>query len=122
MTVWFTLGGSLVAVLALAWLAHAMRLGGDARITDEQAARTIADYHDFEAADVVVDRAGMGALASDAAGGFLLIRRHGAHFLGERLSPPLKARLDQRFLTLGGTVLDLGEDAPVWAARLRSLA
>jgi len=119
---WAVLGGSLVAVLALGWLAHAMRLGGDARIADEAAARMIADHHHFDAADVVVDRAGMGALASDAAGGFLLIRRHGAHFVGERLVPPLKARLDKRFLTLNRTVLDLGDAAPVWAARLRSVA
>lgn len=120
--IWITLGGSLAAVLALAWLARAMRLGGDARIADEDAARTIARHHLFDAADVIVDRAGMGALASDAAGGFLLIRRHGAHFVAERLTAPLMARLDQRFLTLGQTILDLGEAAPVWAARLRTLA
>jgi hypothetical protein len=116
------LAGSLVAVLALAWLAHRLRLGGDARIAGDDVARTIAEQHQFDVADVIVDRAGMGALASDAAGGFLLIRRHGAHFVAERLAPPLAARLDQRFLTLGQTVLDLGEAAPVWAARLRSLA
>jgi hypothetical protein len=119
---WALLAGSLAAVLALGWLAHALRLGGDARIGDEAAARTIAAQHHFDAADVIVDRAGTGALARDGTGGFLLIRRHGAHFVAERLEVPLKARLDQRFLMLGKTVLDLGDAAPVWAARLRTLA
>jgi hypothetical protein len=118
---WLVLAGSLVAVLGLGWLSHAMRLGGDARIGDEDAARLIAKENHFDAADVIVDRAGIGALAKDGAGGFLLIRRHGAHFVAERLQAPLMARLDQRFLTLGKTVLDLGEAAPVWAARLRTL-
>ncbi len=119
---WAMLAGSLAAVLALAWLAHAMGLGGDARLADVEAARAVAgDYH-FDPAEIIVDRAGFGALASDKAGGFMLIRRHGAHFIGERLAPPLQARLDQRFLTLDRTVLDLGEAAPVWAARLRTLA
>lgn len=119
---WAMLAGSLAAVLALGWLAHAMKLGGDARLADADAARTVAGHYHFEPAELIVDRAGVAALASDNAGGFMLIRRHGAHFIGERLAPPLKARLDQRFLTLGHTVLDLGEDAPVWAARLRTLA
>ncbi len=117
-----TLGGSLVAVLALAWLARALELGGDARIAGEAQAREIALNHHFESRAIAIDRAGISALARDDDGGFLLIRRHGAHFTGERLAPPLKARLDQRFLTINGTVLDLGDDAPVWAAQLRAVA
>ncbi len=113
---------SLVAVLALAWVARLLGLGGDARITDAAAARALAHVYRFDAADVIVDRAGLAAIARDADDRFLLIRRHGAHFVGERLSAPLAARLDQRFLTLGKTVLDLGDAAPVWAASLRRLA
>ena len=118
---WVVPLASLVAVLAMAGLCRLLDLGGDARIADEQMARSLARDFLFEPEEVIVDRAGIAALARDAAGQLLLIRRHGAHFMGERLAAPLKARLDQRFLTLGSTVLDLGEAAPVWAASLRRL-
>jgi hypothetical protein len=119
---WALLGGSLVAVLALALTARLLGLGGDARLSDESAVRSVTEAYHFEPQEIALDRAGFSALARDAAGGFMLVRRHGAHFIGERLSPPLSARLDQRFLTIGRTVLDLGEAAPVWAANLRRLA
>ncbi len=119
---WMVLLGSLAAVLALAGAARWLELGGDARIADAEAARALAREHRFEPQDVIVDRAGVAALARDAQGRFLLLRRHGAHFVGEPLRTPLSARLDQRFLTLGKTVLDLGDEAPAWAASLRRLA
>jgi len=115
------LAGSLAAVLALAAAAKLLGLGGDVRIADRDAALALAADNGFEATDIVIDRAGMGALARDATGRFLLLRRHGVHFVGQQLRAPLHARLDQRFLTLGKTTLDLGEDAAVWAASLRRL-
>ena len=35
-------GGSLLAILALAWLAHRLGLGGDTRIRDEAHLRELA--------------------------------------------------------------------------------
>lgn len=116
------LTASLVAILALAGIAKWLGLGGDTRLADEAAAADIARAYHFEPEALVLDRAGLAALARDGRGGYMLIRRHGAHFLGERLVPPLDARLNQRFLTLGRTVLDLGAAAPVWAADLRRMA
>ncbi len=119
---WIVAGGSLAAVLLLAAMARLLKLGGDPRIADTDAALELARQAQFEPTDIVIDRAGVGALAQDAQGRFLLIRRHGAHFVGEPLSSTASGRLDQRFLVLGKTVLDLGDAAPIWAARLRTLA
>ncbi|MCL4671626.1 MAG: hypothetical protein KJZ64_01535 [Sphingomonadaceae bacterium] len=123
-------GGSLLAILALAWLAHRLGLGGDTRIADEAHARALADEAmcGFEAVDVVIDRAGMGALLRDAHGRVLLLRRHGTHFASRLLDSYAHARLDRNFLTLatadkrfGSVTLDLGQKAPEWAASLRRL-
>ncbi len=116
------LGGSLIAVLALAGVARWLGLGGDVRIADRDHALRIANDNGFDAEDIVVDRAGIAALGRDAGGRYFLLRRHGVHFIGHRLAAPLDARLDQRFLTIGKTTLDLGESASVWAASLRRMA
>ena len=78
------LGGSIAAILLLAWTAKRMGLGGDIRIRDEDHARRLAEEAicGFEPTDIVLDRAGMGALMKDASGRHLLIRRHGAQFAG----------------------------------------
>lgn len=124
------LGGSFVAILGLAWLASLLKLGGDLRIRDEDHARELANetVYGFEAIDVVLDRAGMGALLKDAQGRQMLIRRHGAGFVGRLLDRRIEARLDQNFLTIGtgertfGSItLNLGDAAQYWAAGLRHL-
>jgi hypothetical protein len=119
------LAGSLAAVLLLAWFAKAMGLGGDVRL-GHNAARRIAEDEGFMPVDVITDRAGMAAIARDAGGRHMLIRRHGVNFVTRILRPPLDARLDQKFLTIGtgepmfGRItLDLGDAASVWAAGLR---
>ena len=125
------LGGSIAAILLLAWTAKRMGLGGDIRIRDEDHARRLADEAicGFEPTDIVLDRAGIGALMKDAAGRHLLIRRHGAQFAGRLLDGHSDSRLDQNFLTIGtgekafGKVtLNLGAEAQSWAAGLRHLA
>ncbi|MBF9150441.1 hypothetical protein I2488_05460 [Novosphingobium sp. 1Y9A] len=122
--------GSLLAILLLAWLAGRMRLGGDPRIHGTDEARALAEdaVCGFDAQDVVVDRAGYGALARDVRGRVLLIRQHGSHFATRQLTSHAGVRLDGRFLTIAtddrrfGTVtLDLGDQAQVWAASLRRL-
>jgi hypothetical protein len=124
------LGGSIIAILFLAWLARRMKLGGDIRIRDEAHARQLADEAvcGFDPVDIIIDRAGMGALMKDAQGRHLLIRRHGAQFAGRLLDGHAKSRLDQNFLTIGtgektfGKItLNLGAEAQYWAAGLRHM-
>ncbi|HEU4821345.1 MAG TPA: hypothetical protein VFS87_09330 [Qipengyuania sp.] len=122
------LGGSLVAILMLAWIAHRLRLGGDARIRSEEDARVLAGeaIHGFDPVEIAIDKAGMGALCRDAQGRVLLLRRHGSHFASRLLDSHAHARLDQGFLTLatsdrtfGSVTFDLGNQAQAWAASLR---
>lgn len=124
---WALLAGSLIAVLLLAGAAKAMGLGGDVRL-DHDAARRIAEHEGFMPVDVITDRAGIAAIARDAEGQHMLIRRHGVNFVTRMLRHPLDARLDQKLLTLGtgepafGRItLDLGDQAPIWAAGLRQV-
>ncbi len=123
-------GASLLAILALALLARWLGLGGDVRIQGEAQARALAQeaIPGFEAIAVALDRAGIGAILKDAEGRQLLLRRHGAHFVGRMLDTAVEARLDQNFLTLGtgekffGKItLNLGDKAQYWAAGLRHL-
>jgi hypothetical protein len=124
------LGGSIIAILFLAWLAKRMGLGGDVRIRDEDHAKALAEEAvcGFEPVDIILDRARVGALLKDASGRHLLIRRHGVKFAGRLLDGHAKSRLDQNFLTIGtgeksfGKVtLNLGPDAQYWAAGLRHM-
>ena len=124
------LAASLAAILFLAWLARWIGLGGDVRIRDEDHARALAAEVEcgFEAVDVGLDKARIGALLKDANGRQMLLRRHGVKFVGRLLDGNVQARLDQDFLTIGsgeasfGSVtLNLGSKAQVWAAGLRHL-
>ena len=124
------LGGSILAILALWWLAIKLGLGGDVRIRDEGHARQLAEdaVYGFIPAELVIDRAGMGALLRDAAGRVMLLRRHGGKFAARLLDSHSFARLDRNFLTVangekrfGDFTLDLGEQAPIWASSQRRL-
>lgn len=124
---WALLAGSLAAVLLLAWSANVMGLGGDVRLTRDVALR-ITDEADFQPVDLIIDRTGIAAIARDAGGQHMLIRRHGVNFVTRMLHQPLDARLDQKLLTLGtgerafGRItLDLGDQAAVWAAGMRAI-
>jgi hypothetical protein len=123
-------GASLLAILALAWLARRMDLGADVRIRDEDEARQLAAEAlcGFEAEDLALDRAGIGALLRDRMGRVMLLKRHGAHFAARLLDSHSHARLDRNFLTIGSgestfgkVTLDLGDKAQVWASSLRRL-
>jgi hypothetical protein len=117
---WILLVGSLLAIFALAGIAHWLDLGGDARIDRIEAVR-LAEEQGFAVADVALDRAGLAALVRDDDDNFMLVRRHGAHFVVQPVRDSSAARLDQRFLSLGKVTLDLGNQASVWAASLRRL-
>jgi hypothetical protein len=123
-------GGSLIAILALAWLARRLELGGDTRIRDEAHLRDLAEeaLYAFDPVDIAIDRAGVGALARDRQGRVMLLRRHGSHFVSRLLDNHLHVRLDRNLLEVGtgekrfGKVtLDLGDQAPAWAASQRRL-
>ena len=123
-------GGTLAAILALAGLSHWLRLGHDLRLRDADHAKALANeaVYGFTATDVALDRAGIGALLRDAQGRQMLLRRHGAMWVGRLLDGKVEARLDREFLTIGtgertfGSItLQLGEAAQVWAAGLRRL-
>lgn len=126
----YELGGSVIAILFLAWLARRWQLGGDVRIADEAHARALADdaHCGFDPVDVVIDKAGIAALLKDAQGRHMLIRRHGAQFAARLLDRHSESRLDQNFLTIGtgessfGRItLNLGNEAQFWASGLRHL-
>jgi hypothetical protein len=117
-------------VLAIYGLARLLRLGGDVRIADADHAARLADaaFPGFAAEDITLDRARIGALVRDRGGRVLLIRRHGARFVGRELTSHGGIRLDRHTLTLetgdrrfGTLTLDLGADAQIWAASLRRL-
>lgn len=124
------IGGSLLAILALAFMAWKLKLGGDFRIRDEHEARALADEAicGFDPVEIAIDRAGYAALLRDGEGRVLLLRRHGAHFAGRLLDGHTQSRLDRNFLTVGTSdrrfgevTLDLGPQAQAWAASLRRL-
>jgi hypothetical protein len=124
------LAGSVAAILFIAWFARFLRLGGDVRIRSEEQAREIADETccGFDPVEIAIDKAGIAALLRDANGRHLLVRRHGVQWAGRLLDRHNESRLDQNFLTVGtgektfGSVtLNLGSQAPHWAAGLRNL-
>lgn len=122
--------GSLAAILILAWLARRLGLGGDPRLRDPEEAKRLAGEAlcGFEAQDVVLDRAGIGALLRDSAGRMLLLRRHGVHWVARLLDSHAGVRLDRGFMTIatgdksfGAITLDLGDQAQAWAGSLRRI-
>lgn len=96
---WAQLGGSLVAILALAGVARLLKLG-EARISDAAKAREIAEdmLAGFESRTAIVGTDGKAALvlgtfgrgAPGAPGGAIaVLKRHGAKVAARRLLPPL---------------------------------
>ncbi|BEU99013.1 hypothetical protein [Novosphingobium olei] len=121
---------SLAAILAIWWIARAMKLGGDVRLRDEGHARELAEEAicGFGPVEVALDRARIGALVRGADGRVLLLRRHGSHFAARLIADYQGIRLDRQFLTIatrerrfGAVTLDLGPQAQAWAASLRRL-
>ncbi len=124
------IAGSLLGIAFLAGLCWKLGLGADVRIGSEDEARRLAAEAlcGFEATDLALDRAGIGALLRDRQGRVMLLRRHGAQFASRLLDSHAFARLDRNFLTIGtgetsfGKItLDLGSKAQVWASSLRHL-
>ncbi len=122
--------GSLVAILALVGLAWWMKLGGTPRLDSEEAVRRAANEVEdgFTPAAATYDAEGASALARNAAGRIMVIKRHGNRFAGRILGPDAAARLwrDQGSTGLevdcgearfGKVFLDL-PDAQAWAVAI----
>jgi hypothetical protein len=124
---------SLVAILALAGLAWWMKLGGAPRLDSDGAVRRAAgEVEDgFTPVATTCDAEGAAALARDAAGRIMVIRRHGNRFAGRILGPRASVRRDDRPGEYN-LVVDPGEprfgrvflalsDAETWVAAINRL-
>ena len=80
---WLLLGGSLVAVLGLAAVAWALKLGKIERIVSPEEAAEAADQSlvGFDTVGAVVGADGSGALAVTDDGRVAVIKRHGARIV-----------------------------------------
>lgn len=78
---WIMLGGSLAAILVLAGIAWALKLGRDHRIASPEEAAEAADQAlaGFATQGAVVGADGAGALAVAGDGRVAVMKRHGAH-------------------------------------------
>ena len=122
--------GSLAAILVLAGIAWALKLGRSTRIEDVQHAMALARDADssFEPVEAAVSHDGVCAIIADAAGRIMVLRSHGAQFAGRVLEPGTATRIEGDSLTVtpadrryGPVTLDLGEHAQTWARRIDAL-
>jgi hypothetical protein len=102
---WLMLGGSLVAVLALALVARLLGLGGGA-IGSAEEAMAIAEetLGGFQAEAAIVSGDGAAALVLGPSGDFALIKQHGTQPAARRLARPLRVEEVE-----GGVRIDSGE-------------
>ena len=121
--------GSLVAILALAGLAYALRLGGKPKVTGMEAARSLANeaVDGFVAETIALDEQGNGAIMRDAQGRILLLKPHGNKFAGRILTTRVSARISDGQLVIdsgerrfGSSKLDLA-DSQTWADAINQL-
>ncbi|WP_394653008.1 hypothetical protein [uncultured Sphingomonas sp.] len=98
------LGGSLVAVLLLAWIARWLRLG-ESKITDATTAAQFAEgaLAGFHAGRAVVGTDGAAALVAGDTG-IAVVKRHGVKVAVRRLIPPLHLRV-----SVEGVTVETGE-------------
>jgi hypothetical protein len=119
--------GSLVAILALAGLARWLKLGAAPRLASaDDVRRAAGEVEDgFVPVATTCDAGGAGALARDAGGRIMLIRRHGNRFAGRVLTAqaralrpdpagPFNVIVDCAEPRFGRTFLAL-DDAEAWA-------
>lgn len=86
---WIQLGGSIAAILVLAGIARALRLG-ESRITDPEAARRFAEeiLAGFDAGPALVSQDGGAAIVAGN-GTIAVLKRHGARVAARRMTAPL---------------------------------
>lgn len=125
------LGGSLAAILILAGIAWALKLGHPPRIEDEDHAKALSIEADtaFVPAQAGVCESGAAAILADPQDRIMVLRRHGTHFAGRVLEPGAVAQTEHGALTViptdrtyGTVTLQLGEHAQSWAARVDAVS
>jgi hypothetical protein len=101
---WFELSGSATAVLVLAMLAWALKLG-QSKIADSQTACRLAEemLAGFVARRAIVSQDGSAALVAGN-GTIAVLKRHGARVAARRMIPPLRVRQ-----AIEGVTIDTGE-------------
>ena len=125
--------GSLVAILALAGFARWLKLGGAPMLDSEDAVHRAAAEVDDGFTPSAIARAADGttALASDAQGRVMVIKRHGNRFAGRVLGPAARAivwrdqgasalEVDCGEARFGKVFLDL-PDADAWGEAINAL-
>jgi hypothetical protein len=119
--------GSLVAILALAGLAWWMKLGGTPALDSPDAVQRAAGEVEDGFTPITTAHDGACALARDAQGRIMVIKRHGNRFAGRVLGPGSAARLAAGVLEIdpgearfGKVTLDL-PDAEAWADAINAL-
>jgi hypothetical protein len=97
---WVQLGGSLAAVLLLAWIARLLKLG-ESRISDAETARRMAEeaLPGFDARAAVVGTNGAAALVLGNAG-IAVLKRHGAKVAVRMLARPIWRRPSPEGVTI----------------------
>jgi hypothetical protein len=126
--------GSLVAILALAGLAWWLRLGGSPTLDNDEAVRQVASEVEdgFNPVSIACASNGVAALARDANGRIMVIKRHGNRFAGRVLGTGAQARIwrdlgqtavevdpgEARF----GTVFCAIPDPDAWADAINALS
>ncbi len=123
-------GGSLVAIVFVAWLVRRMGMGGPTPLsTDADIRDAAAEVVDgFQAKLVAGDESGKAALAKDAQGRLMLLKSHGAHVAGRILTAVSRAeqlsenaiRVDCGESRFGKVDLEI-QDASTWVAAINSL-
>lgn len=122
-------GGSLIAILAIFWLARRLGLGPAPLLESDEAASHAAEcaVAGFHPIAIARDSKGHGALLRDAAGRVLLLRQHGAHFAGRLLGPLAQAHIEGGALIVDtaerryGAVRLTLDDASAWARAIEAL-
>lgn len=125
----FQFGGSLVAIFALYALARALRLGGRPKLTDGESVKVAAkEVEDGYVADrVAIARGGTAALARNADGTIMVIKRHGNRFAGRVLTPEARVleEVDAIIVDCGdahfGTVRLSLEQPGIWVDAINRL-
>lgn len=121
--------GSLVAILVLAGIAYALRLGGEPPLADATAAQRAASeaVDGYHAIAMAIDRGGRGAIMRDSAGRILLLKPHGNKFAGRILDARASAQAGNAILTVSsgerryGKITLAIDDPHTWADAVNGL-
>lgn len=122
-------GGSLIAILALYFVARALNLGGKPRLGDKAQVQACAGEVEegFDAQRVSIARDGAAALASDADGRIMVIKRHGNRFAGRILTRSAAVREEVDGLVVNTAEARFGavrlsiDDPAYWADAINRL-